>query len=199
MKRFALLLLPLSLLTSSLLASVPSGSPAPDFSLSDTQGQVHRLSDFKGKYVVLEWTNHQCPFVVKHYRNGDMQAVQQELTEQGVVWLQIVSSAEGKQGYVSPAQGEALRSEKQMHSTAMLRDVDGAVGRQYDARTTPHMYLIDPAGTLVYQGAIDSIRSTQSGDIAEATNYIINALHQAQAGEPVDPATTTAYGCGVKY
>lgn len=199
MKRFAALLLTLGILTTSLTAAVPSGSPAPDFSLSDTQGQVHRLSDYKGKYVVLEWTNHQCPFVVKHYRNGDMQALQQELTDQGVVWLQVVSSGEGKQGYISPEQGEAVRDEKQMHSSAMLRDVSGAVGRLYDARTTPHLYLIDPAGTLIYQGAIDSIRSTQSSDVAAATNYVKSALQQSRAGQPIDPATTTAYGCGVKY
>lgn len=188
-----------SIMCASLPAAVETGSPAPDFTLTDTTGAEHSLSDFAGKYVVLEWTNHQCPFVVKHYDSGSMQSTQKELTDDGVVWLQIVSSAEGKQGYVTPAEGESLRESKEMHSTAMLMDPSGDVGRLYDARTTPHMYLINPEGELVYQGAIDSIRSARISDIEKATNYVLAAYESATAGEPIESATTTPYGCSVKY
>ncbi|MDQ8207437.1 thioredoxin family protein [Coraliomargarita sp. SDUM461003] len=184
---------------SSLLASVETGAKAPDFTLSDTTGVSHSLSDFAGKYVVLEWTNHHCPFVMKHYGDGDMQALQKSMTEDGVVWLQVVSSAEGKQGYVTAAEGEALRKDKEMLSTAMLLDASGQVGRAYGARTTPHMYLIDPEGTLIYQGAIDSIKSTRQRDIAKAKNYVQAAYDSAQAGEPIADANTVPYGCSVKY
>lgn len=148
---------------------------------------------------MLEWTNHECPFVGKHYKNGAMQALQQEFTQQDVIWLQIVSSAVGKQGYVTAQQGAALRTEQEMHSTALLLDASGEVGRLYDARTTPHMFVIDPAGALIYQGAIDSIRSTQPADVSLATNYVKAALSSAMAGAAVETATTTPYGCGVKY
>lgn len=188
-----------SIVCASLPAAVETGSQAPDFTLTDTKGQEHSLSDFKGKYVVLEWTNHQCPFVVKHYDSGNMQSTQKALTDEGVVWLQIVSSAEGKQGYVTPSEGEALRASKEMHSTAMLMDPTGDVGRMYDARTTPHMYLINPEGELVYQGAIDSIRSARASDIDQATNYVLAAFESASAGAPVEASNTTPYGCSVKY
>ena len=200
MKNITHLFLALTLpLVTSLNAALETGSAAPDFTLTDSTGVEHSLSDFAGKYVVLEWTNHRCPFVVKYYRNGDMQALQKEMTADGVVWLQIVSSAEGKQGYLSPSQAEALREAKGMHSTAMLLDASGEVGRTYDARTTPHMYLIDPEGTLVYQGAIDSIKSTRTSDIPNAVNYVQAAFESAKAGEPIENATTVPYGCGVKY
>lgn len=184
---------------SALSGAVESGAPAPDLTLTDTQGVEHSLSDFAGKYVVLEWTNHKCPFVVKHYASGNMQALQKEMTSKGVVWLQIISSAEGKQGYLTPAEGEAMRESQEMRSTAMLLDTTGEVGRTYDARTTPHMYLIDPEGILVYQGAIDSIKSIRQADIAEAKNYLKAAYESAKAGEPVADATTVPYGCSVKY
>lgn len=180
-------------------AAVETGSAAPDFTLTDTTGQEHSLSDFKGKFVVLEWTNHLCPFVVKHYSSGNMQSLQEQLTADGAVWLQIVSSAEGKQGHVSPEEGEALRESQDVNSTAMLLDSDGTVGKAYDARTTPHMYLINPDGVLVYQGAIDSIRSTDPADIDKAENYLLSAYSQAKAGEPVEKGTTQPYGCSVKY
>lgn len=180
-------------------AAVSTGAQAPDFTLTDTTGTAHSLSDFEGKFVVLEWTNHECPFVVKHYSKSDMQALQKEMTDDGVVWLQIISSAEGKQGYLTPEEGEAIRKDKGMHSTAMLLDTSGEVGRSYDARTTPHMYLIDPSGVLVYQGAIDSIQSTRQSDVAKATNYLKAAHQSVLAGQPVKDATTTPYGCSVKY
>jgi peroxiredoxin len=183
----------------SLNAAVKTGAVAPDFTLTDTGGATHSLSDFKGKYVVLEWTNHQCPFVMKHYAEGDMQAMQKAFTSEGVIWLQIVSSAPGKQGNLTAEDGEALREKDKVHSTALLLDSTGVVGKQYDARTTPHMYLINPEGSLVYQGAIDSIRSTRSSDIAKATNYLKAAFDNSIAGKPVAEDTTTPYGCSVKY
>lgn len=128
-----------------------------------------------------------------------MQALQESMTEDGVVWLQILSSAEGKQGHLTPEEAEELREEQGVHSTAMLLDASGDVGRAYDARTTPHMYLINPEGTLVYQGAIDSIKSTRASDIAEADNYVVSAYESAKAGEPIENATTVPYGCSVKY
>ncbi|MFW6218284.1 MAG: thioredoxin family protein [Verrucomicrobiota bacterium] len=180
-------------------AGVETGSKAPGFTLTDTTGAEHSLSDFEGKFVVLEWTNHQCPFVVKHYSQGHMQALQKEMTEDGVVWLQVISSVPGKQGYLEPEAAEALREENDHASTAMLLDTTGEVGKAYDARTTPHMYLIDPEGTLVYQGAIDSIKSAQVSDIEKATNYVVAAYESVKAGEPVENPTTTPYGCNVKY
>lgn len=180
-------------------AGILTGSAAPDFTLTDTKGVIHSLSDFKGKYVVLEWTRHDCPFVVKFYENGDMQALQNEMTEKGVVWLQIASSAEGKAGYLTAEQAEAIRIETGTASTALLLDASGKVGRLYGARTTPHMFMINPEGELVYQGAIDSIKSARSGDIAKATNYVKAAYASAIAGQPIENATTTPYGCGVKY
>lgn len=199
MKTRTLLFSGLLAIASSLHAGVEIGQPAPDFTLTDTKGTEHSLSDYAGKYVVLEWTNHECPFVVKFYRGGDMQGWQKEMADDGVVWLQIVTGSEGKQGYVTPEEGEALRKELNMQSTAMLRDISGDVGRAYDARTTPHMYLIDPDGNLVYQGAIDSIRSTRAADIPKATNYLKAAYQSVTQGEPVAEPTTTPYGCSVKY
>lgn len=183
----------------TLSASIESGQAAPDFTLKDSTGLEHSLSDFAGKFVVLEWTNHKCPFVVKHYQEGHMQALQRSLGEEGVIWLQIVSSAEGKQGYLTAEEAEALRERTQTHSMAMLLDVTGEVGRAYGARVTPHVYLIDPQGFLIYQGAIDSVKSTRTSDIAGAENYVRAAYESAKAGESIENATTVPYGCGVKY
>ena len=178
---------------------VETGKPAPDFTLSDSAGLEQSLSDFKGKYVVLEWTNHQCPFVKKFYSNGAMQSLQEEMTEKGVVWLQILSSAEGKQGYLTASEAEAIGEEQEVGSTALLLDSEGIVGHKYGARTTPHMFLINPEGLVIYQGAIDSIKSTDSADVAKATNYVKLAYESAIAGKSVDPNTTTPYGCSIKY
>ncbi|MFP4157151.1 MAG: redoxin domain-containing protein [Opitutales bacterium] len=194
-----LLLLSSCLLVLSLSARVDNGSPAPGFTLPDSTGVEHSLSDFEGSYVVLEWTNHQCPFVKKFYAEGHMQALQEEMTGEGVVWLQVLSSAPGKQGYLDAVEAEALRSENRHHSTAMLLDPSGVVGKRYDARTTPHMYLIDPEGMLIYQGAIDSIKSTRTSDISEATNYVEAAFEAHRKGDPVAKPVTTPYGCSVKY
>jgi peroxiredoxin len=182
-----------------LKATVQVGAAAPDFALTDSAGVERQIFDFKGQYVVLEWTRHNCPFVIKYYENGDMQALQRELTDAGVVWLQIASSAPGKTGYLTAGQAEAVRKATETHSTALLLDTAGQVGRTYGARTTPHMFLINPEGVVIYQGAIDSIKSAKSEDIAKATNYVKAAYASAIAGEPVEKSTTTPYGCGVKY
>ena len=183
----------------SALGQAEPGAEAPDFTLPDTTGASHTLSDNRGSYVVLEWTNYDCPFVVKHYREGHMQRLQRELTRQGVVWLSVCSSAPGLQGHFD-AETWARRMEAwDVASKAVLLDPDGTVGRAYGATHTPHMYVIDPDGTLLYAGAIDSIRSTRPADVDKAGNYVIMALERARAGLPVDPARTRADGCTVKY
>ena len=186
-------------LFTSLQAAVETGATAPAFTVLDSTGAERSLSDFAGKYVVLEWTRHNCPFVVKYYENGDMQALQKELTAVGVVWLQVASSAKGKTGYLTAAEMEAVRKSTSTHSTATLLDSNGKMGRAYGARATPHMFLINPEGVVIFQGAIDSIKSAKSSDIAKATNYVKAAYESAVAGDPIEKSTTTPYGCGVKY
>ena len=180
-------------------AAVENGQNAPDFSLTDTDGNARSLSEFKGKFVVLEWVNHDCPFVKKHYDRGDMQKLQADSAAQGVVWLSINSSAEGKQGNYSPEEWKSLQAEKKSAATATLLDADGQVGKLYGAQTTPHMYIVNPDGALIYQGAIDSIKSTNPDDIALSENYVTSALKAAMEGKPVTTASTKAYGCSVKY
>ena len=199
MKSIYLLLAGALLLPMFSHAAFKTGSSAPEFTLTDSQGKTHNLSDYKGKYVVLEWTRHSCPFVVKFYEDGHMQRQQKAMTDAGVVWLQIASSAEGKPGYLSTEAAEEMRKKQKAQSTAFLIDADGTVGRSYDARTTPHMFLINPEGTLIYQGAIDSIKSAKASDIAKATNYVDAAYKSAIAGEPIESDTPVPYGCGVKY
>jgi len=187
------------LLAATSRAEVTTGAPAPDFELTDTTGASHKLSDFKGKFVVLEWINHGCPFVVKHYASGNMQKLQETYTAKDVVWLAICSSAEGKQGYYSAADWQKVNAEKGGKATAILLDSEGAVGRQYGAKTTPHMYVINPEGVLVYQGAIDNVASADQDDIAGAQNYVATALDEAMTGKPVTTGQTKPYGCSVKY
>ena len=198
MKKLSLILSAL-FLSFNLLTAVDTGAMAPAFTLTDTNGTEHSLSDFKGKYVVLEWTNHGCPFVKKHYKGGHMQALQEKMTGKGVVWLIVNSGAAGKQGSVTPEQGNKLIADKKIKATALLLDTDGKVGRAYDARVTPHMFLIDPEGTLIYQGAIDSIKSTKVEDIDKADNYVKAAYMAHKKGEAIAKPTTKPYGCGVKY
>jgi len=181
------------------LAEPHTGEPAPEFTLTDSNGQSHKLSDFKGKFVVLEWLNHGCPFVVKHYGSGNMQKLQKEFTGKDVVWLSIASSAPGKQGNMTPAEANVAKEEKGSAATAVLLDADGTVGRLYNAKVTPHMFVINPEGTLIYMGAIDSVKSPDPADVANAKNYVKQALDEAMAGKPVSEPTTTPYGCGVKY
>jgi len=180
-------------------AGVEIGKDAPNFKLTDTYKSSQALSDFEGKYVVLEWVNHDCPFVLKHYNSGNMQGLQKNYTEKGVTWLSIGSSAEGKQGYFSPEIWNQLTQKKEASPSAVLLDSKGKVGKQYGAKTTPHMYVIDPEGVLIYQGAIDSVRSADPADIANATNYVQMALDQSMAGEEVENPSTKSYGCSVKY
>ncbi len=181
------------------VAAPQVGQPAPEFTLTDSNGQSHNLSDFKGKFVVLEWLNHGCPFVKKHYDGGNMQGLQKEYTGKDVVWLSIVSSAPGKQGHMSPEETNKTKEEKGSAATAILIDEDGTVGKLYDAKVTPELYIINPEGTLVYMGAIDDKKSVDAADVAGAKNYVKQALDQAMSGQPVSEATTTAYGCSVKY
>ena len=184
---------------SSSAVELETGSTAPDFELKDPDGKAHKLSDYRGKYVVLEWTNHGCPFVKKFYKGGDMQELQKEITGKDVVWLSICSSAPGKQGYCSSDEAQDLLSEKDSKASAYLMDPDGAVGRSYGAKTTPHMFLVDPSGNVAYQGAIDSIKSTDSDDIADADNYVQLALDAALNGRQIEKDVTQPYGCSVKY
>jgi peroxiredoxin len=195
------LLLPLLVLGLNLsaFAAVEPGEVAPDFTLTDSKGTSHKLSDFRGKLVVLEWLNHECPFVKKHYSSGNMQKLQQEYTAKGVVWLSIISSAPGKQGHRTGPQAEADTKDKNAAPTAVLLDPSGEVGKKYDAKTTPEMFVLDKEGKILYAGAIDSIKSTDSADIAKAENHVRQALDAALAGQPVPKPKTTPYGCSVKY
>lgn len=198
MKKLIVMSLAMIVAASAAWAQVNNGEPAPDFTLTDTKGVSHNLSDFRGKAVVLEWVNHGCPFVVKFYQPGEMQRLQAQAAADDVVWLSICSSAVGKQGYMSNADWNA-KIEESGTAAAVLIDEDGTVGKLYGAKVTPHMYVIDPEGTVIYQGAIDSIRSTDSADIAKAENYVVAALAQHKAGEEIANAQTQAYGCSVKY
>ena len=189
-----------TLACAALIEAAPKiGTPAPDFTAVDSRGVKHSLGDYRGKIVVLEWTNHQCPYVGKHYNTGNMQALQQYATDAGVTWLSVISSAPGTQGYVSGTEADALTAKRQATPTAILLDPEGVVGRLYDARTTPHMYIIDAAGTLVYMGGIDDKPSTQYADVKTATNYVRVALDEVRSAKAVSAPVTRPYGCSVKY
>lgn len=180
-------------------AAVTIGSPAPAFTAVDSRGVRHNLADFRGRTVVLEWTNHQCPFVVKHYDTGNMQATQRRAAADGAVWLTIVSSAPGKQGHVSAAQANDLTRTRNAAPTAVLLDESGAVGKLYGARTTPQMVVINAAGNVVYSGAMSSNPSSKKEDVATSTNYVAEALTAVRAGRAPAVAATRPYGCSVKY
>ena len=176
-----------------------AGQPAPNFALTDTQGKAVQLSDFKGKYVVLEWTNPGCPFVRNHYNTRNMQALQASWAPRGVVWLSIDSSNRTSFDFMSPAKlGEWMQARGAAQS-AVLVDPDSATAKLYQAKTTPHMFVIDPQGKIVYAGAIDDRPSTRPEDPPAANNYVRAALTQATGGIPVATATTTPYGCSIKY
>ena len=195
------LLLPVLTLALNLSAfsAVEPGESAPDFTLKDSKGNTQKLSSFAGKFVVLEWLNPECPFVKKHYSTGNMQSLQKEYTAKGVVWLSIISSAPGKQGYCTGPQAEANTKDQKAFPTAVLLDPSGNVGQLYGAKTTPHMFIISPEGKVIYLGAIDSIRSADSSDCAKAVNYVRQTLDAALASKPVPTAETKSYGCSVKY
>lgn len=179
--------------------SPPVGSAAPDFSVSDATGKTHSLSQYKGKYVVLEWFNPECPFVKKHYGSGNMQKLQGEYTGKGVIWLSVDSSATGTEGSLSAEQAQKVMKDWNTKQTALLLDADGKVGRSYNARNTPHMFVINPEGKIIYEGAIDSKATPNPNDIASSTNYVKVALDESMSGKPVSTANTRPYGCSVKY
>ena len=189
----------LALSAGAALAGVEVGQPAPDFSLPDTNGQAHQLSQYKGKWVVLEWYNPDCPFVRKHYGAGNMQALQKEFTAKGVVWLSIDSSAPGQEGNYPADKLNQIASSQGAARTALLLDPDGKVGHAYGAKTTPDMYIINPEGKLVYEGAIDSKATTSVADLKVATNYVKVALDDSMNGKSVPQTVTRPYGCSVKY
>ena len=186
--------------SAALAADAPRiGRPAPEFSATDSHGKTVSLADYHGKLVVLEWTNDGCPFVQHYYKHGNMQALQKEYTGKGVVWLTVISSAPGTQGYADGARADQLTSQREAAPSAVLLDPSGKVGRLYDAKTTPHMFIIDPAGKLIYAGGIDSLPSTDPADIARASPYVKTALDEALAGKAVSKPLTSPYGCSVKY
>jgi Peroxiredoxin len=181
-------------------AAAPAiGQPAPAFTAKDGDGKTRSLSEFKGKTVVLEWTNAGCPYVQKHYKSGNMQALQKSATKDGVVWLTLVSSAPGKQGYVSPAEAKTWKTSSGAGSTALLLDPGGQVGKAYDARTTPHMYVVDKSGKLAYMGGIDDKPVADPSSLKGAKNYVTAALSDIKAGRAVATPVSKPYGCSVKY
>ena len=191
------LMVTLLLISSAYAAKV--GEPAPDFQATDSNGQVHKLSNERGKFVVLEWHNNGCPYTQKHYESGNMQRLQKAWTDKGVVWFTVISSTQGQQGYVTAQQENEYLKQMKASPTAALLDPQGEVGRLYSAKTTPHMFVINPAGVLIYDGAIDDKATTEQADIASAKNYVSQALEEAAAGKPVSTPTSRPYGCSVKY
>jgi peroxiredoxin len=189
----------LSMAGTAAVAAASVGQSAPAFSVTDTAGKTVSLADFKGKYVVLEWVNPGCPYVQKHYSSANMQGTQRAAVDKGVVWLAVNSTAPDAADYRAPAAMASWMKEQQAAASAALMDSDGKVGRAYGARTTPHMYVIDAQGKLVYAGAIDSRPSSRAADVKGATNYVNQALGEALAGKPVSLAATQPYGCSVKY
>lgn len=193
-------LLTLISLPSLALAVALPGKPAPDFAETDASGATQALNDYKGQWLVLEWFNKDCPYVRKHYGSGNMQALQEKYTGQDVKWLSVISSAKGKQGYLEAGQAIAeAEAHKLKASAPFLLDTDGSMGRAYGAKTTPHMFVINPEGTVVYAGAIDDNDSANPAAIAGANNYVAAALDESLAGKPVTLASSRAYGCSVKY
>jgi peroxiredoxin len=195
----ALLALLAALGSPTLLARPEPGKPAPDFTATDTAGKTWRLADFAGKTLILEWTNHDCPYVRKHYDSGNMQALQKEATAKGAIWLSVISSAPGKQGHVSPQEADGLTSARGATPTAVVLDPQGTLGRAYGAQTTPHLFVIDPHGTLVFMGGIDDRPTTDPADVPGAKNFIRLALADLETGRPVAQAVSRPYGCSVKY
>jgi alkyl hydroperoxide reductase subunit AhpC len=182
-----------------LVAAARVGDSAPEFTATASNGKTVRLTDYRGKYVVLEWHNNGCPYVGKHYNSGNMQRLQKQWTSQGVVWLTILSSAPGKQGYVTASEENNYLTKMQAAPTAALLDPNGEIGHLYDAKTSPQMVVINPQGVVIYSGAIDDRPTTDLQDVQGATNYVSLALEQAIAGKPVQTPATRPYGCSVKY
>jgi len=181
------------------LDAPPVGSAAPDFSLTDAKGKTHSLSQYKGKYVVLEWFNPECPFVKKHYGSGNMQKLQEEYTGKGITWLTIDSNAPGSEGNLTADAASKVMTGWKTRQTALLLDPEGKAGRAYGAKNTPNMVVINPEGKIVYEGAIDSKATPNPADISSSTNYVKVALDESLAGKPITTSTTKPYGCSVKY
>jgi peroxiredoxin len=192
---FALMLL----LVLPVVAAVRVGEPAPNFTATDSYGHQHNLAQYKGKFVVLEWHNRECPYTKKHYDSGNMQKLQKLWTGKGVVWFTVISSAPGQQGYVTAADENDYVKRMGAAPTAVLLDPSGDLGHLYGAKTTPHMFVINPQGQLIYDGAFDNKPTTEQSDIAGATNYVTAALEEAMAGKPVAVKASQPYGCSVKY
>jgi AhpC/TSA family len=187
----------LALIASAFAVKV--GDPAPGFTVVDSNGKQQHLSDYKGKFVVLEWHNQGCPYTKKHYESGNMQRLQKEWTAKSVIWLTVISSAPGTQGFVTPTQENDYLKTMNASPTAVLMDPGGSLGHLYAAKTTPHMFIVDPNGTLIYNGAIDDHPTSDKGDIGNSKNYVSAALQEAAGGKPVTEAATRPYGCSVKY
>jgi peroxiredoxin len=186
-------------LVVSSASAAPVGDAAPAFKEIDTAGKPVQLSDFAGKTVVLEWTNDGCPFVQKHYNSKNMQKTQDAATKEGVVWISVISSKPGSQGFADAARANKLTADRGAHPSLVLLDPDGSMGHAYGAKTTPHMFVITPDQKIAYSGAIDSIKSSDQADIPKAKNYVLAALDAVKAGKAPDPALTVPYGCNVKY
>ncbi len=200
MKRiWSVLLLTVFAASANVAKALPPGSTAPNFKGTDSNGAQHSLSDYRGKFVVLEWANRGCPYEQKHYKSGNMESLQKQWTDKGVVWLSILSDPPGQQGYVTPAAENDYLKTMHASPTAALLDPTGAIGRLYDARTTPHIFVIDPTGKLIYQGAIDNQPTPDPASLKVADNYLNDALNAAMAGKPVAVAVTKPYGCAVHY
>jgi peroxiredoxin len=186
-------------LSTSAIAATVTGQQAPDFTAVDSNGKPVKLSDFQGKTVVLEWTNHDCPYVKKHYGSGNMQALQTETTGKGIVWLSVISSAPGQQGHVAGLEANKLTDDRKAKPSAVVLDPKGTVGRAYGATATPHMFVVAPDGKLAYSGAIDDKPNTNVADVKTARNFVRDAVAAVAAGKPMTPGQTRSYGCSVKY
>jgi AhpC/TSA family len=196
---YRILVVVLSCAVPLLIAAAKAGDAAPEFTATASNGKTVRLADFRGKYVVLEWHNNGCPYVGKHYNSGNMQRLQKHWTSQGVVWFTILSSAPGKQGYVTASEENDYLTKEQAAPTAALLDPSGDIGHLYDAKTSPQMVVINPQGVVIYSGAIDDKPTTDLQDVQAATNYVSLALEESMAGKPVKIPATRPYGCSVKY
>jgi len=200
MKRIWLgLLIAVFAASAPIARALPPGSTAPDFKGTDSNGVQHNLGEYRGKFVVLEWANRGCPYEQKHYKSGNMESLQKQWTDKGVVWLSILSDGPGQQGYVTPAQENDYLKSMHASPTAALLDPTGNIGHLYDARTTPHIFVIDPNGKLIYQGALDDKPTPDPASLKTADNYLNDALNAAMAGKPVAVAVTKPYGCAVHY
>jgi peroxiredoxin len=186
-------------LTLPLVAAVRPGEPAPDFQGKDSNGKTETLAQYRGKFIVLEWANQGCPYEKKHYESGNMERLQKEWTAKGVVWLSVISSAPGQQGYVTPAEENQYLSRMHAAPSAAILDGSGTIGRLYGAKTTPHMFIIAPDGKLIYEGALDDQPTPDPASLKGARNYVSEALTEAMAGKPVATPVTKSYGCSVKY